>query len=160
MNLKKWVSFCILIGSLLVILLFYWKYIFLNFILFLIYFLHSFHYCPSPSTLRLLHIPHLLPTTPHLHMDAPTPHPTWPLNSLGPAVSWELGASSLNEHSPLLYVCWGASYQLLSVWWPSVWKISGVQINWDCCSSCRIALLLSLFQPALIQQQGSAASVH
>jgi hypothetical protein len=43
-------------------------------------------------------------------VDAPNPHPTWPLNSLGPPVSWGLGVSSLNEHrpgSPLLYVCWG-----------------------------------------------------
>jgi hypothetical protein len=36
--------------------------------------------------------------------------PTLPLNSLGPPVSWGLGASSLNEHrlgSPLMSVCWG-----------------------------------------------------
>jgi hypothetical protein len=49
---------------------------------------------------------------------------------------------------------------LLSVWWSSVWEISGVQINWDCWSSYRITLLLSFFLPSLIQQQGPAASVH
>jgi hypothetical protein len=49
---------------------------------------------------------------------------------------------------------------MLSVWWSSVWEISGVQINWDCWSSYRIAILLSFFQPSLIQQQRSAASVH
>jgi hypothetical protein len=123
-----------------------------------------FHSLP-PSTPHLLHIPHLLPTPPHLHMDAPSPHPTWPLNSLGPPVSWGLGASSLNIHrprSPLLYVCWGLhiSWCILSVWWSNVWEISGVQNNWDCWSSYRVALLLSFFQPSLIQQQGSAASVY
>jgi hypothetical protein len=34
---------------------------------------------PSPSTLQLLHILHLLSTPPHLHVDAPTPYPTWSL---------------------------------------------------------------------------------
>jgi hypothetical protein len=111
-----------------------------------------------------IHIQHLFPT-PCLHGDAPNPHPTWPLNSLGPAVSWGLGASSLNEHrhrSPLLYVCLGPhiSWCILSIWWSSVWGNSGVQINWHCWSSCRITLLISFFQPSLSQQQGSAGSVH
>ena len=83
---------------------------------------------PSPSTLWLFHIPYLLATSPHLHMDAPPPHSTWPLNFLGLRVHWGLGASSLNEHrpgSPLLYVCWGLhiSWYMLSVWWSSVLKI-------------------------------------
>jgi hypothetical protein len=112
---------------------------------------------PAPSTLWLLHIPHLLPTWPHLHLNTPKPHPTWPLNSLGTPVSWRLGASSLNEHRPgrpLLYVCWGPHIRccMLSVWWSNVCEISGIQINWDCWSSCRITLLLSFFQPSLIQQ--------
>jgi hypothetical protein len=38
-------------------------------------------------------------------MEAPTPHPIWPLNSLGPPVSWGLGASSLNEHRPKGLYC-------------------------------------------------------
>jgi hypothetical protein len=110
---------------------------------------------PQPA-LWLLHIPLLLPTTLCLHVDAPTPNPTWPLNSLGPPVSSGLGASSLNEHrtgSPLLYVCWGShiSWCMPSVWWSSVWEISGVQINWDCWSFYRITLLLSFLQPFLIQ---------
>ena len=111
---------------------------FLNLILFLIYFLQFiFHSLPpTPSPLYLLHIPCLLTTPLCLHVDIPNPHPTWPLNSLGPPVSWGLGASSLNEHrprSPLLYVCWGPhiNWCMLSVWWSSVWEISGVQINWD-----------------------------
>jgi hypothetical protein len=95
----------------------------------------------------------------------PQPHTTWPLNSLGPTVSWELGASFLNEHrpgSPLLYVYWGPhiSWCILPGWWSSVWEILGVQINWDCCSSYSIALLLSFFWNSLIQPQGSGAAVH
>jgi hypothetical protein len=132
----------------------------------LVYFLHSIFHSPSPppqSTLQPLHIPHLL-LTHCLHVDAPPP-PTWPLSSLWPPVPWGLGASSLNENRPrssLLYVCWGSHISLcmLSVWWSSVWEISGVQVSWDCWSSYKIALLLSFFQPSLIQQQGSVASVH
>jgi hypothetical protein len=55
----------------------------------------------------------------------------------------------------------GASYQLVyAVWWSSVWKILGVQINQDFWSSYRIALLLSFFQPSSTQPQRSAASVY
>jgi hypothetical protein len=77
-------------------------------------------------------------------------HTTWLLNSLGPPVSWGLGASSLNEHrpgSPLLCVL-VASYQLV---YPACLVVQclrdlGVHINWDCWSSYRVALLLSFFQ--------------
>jgi hypothetical protein len=138
--------------------------LFFNLILFVIHFLHSiFHSQP-------LHPPFNCSTShtsspPCLYINAPIPHPTWSSNSLGPPASWRLGGSSLNEHrpgSPLLYVCWGPhiSWCMLSVWWSSVWEILGVQINWDCWSSCRIALLLRFFQPSLTQQQGPAASVH
>jgi hypothetical protein len=83
---------------------------------------------PAPYTLWLFHIPYLLPT-PCLQVDVPTPNPIWTLNSLGPPVSWGLGASSLNEHRPgslLLYVCWRPhiSWYMLSVWWSSVWENS------------------------------------
>jgi hypothetical protein len=120
---------------------------------------------PPPPTLLLLHIPCLFPTQPCLHVDVPKPHPTWPLNSPGPPLSWGLGASSLNTHrpgSPLLYVCWEPHvfWCMLSVWWSSDWEVLGVQINWDCGSSYSINLLLSFFQPYLIQQQGSLVSVH
>jgi hypothetical protein len=120
----------------------------------LIYFLHFiFHSLrPPPSTLQLLHIPYLLPT-PCLHMDAPIYHPTWPLNALGPSVSWGLGASSLNEHRTsyqLVYTVFLVVQYLRDLWGP----------DWDCWSSYRIALLLSIFHPSLIQQLGSAASVH
>jgi hypothetical protein len=60
-------------------------------------------------------------------------------------------------------VCWRPHISwcsMLSVWWSSVWEISGVQINWDCWSSYRNHSSLQLFQPSLIQQQGSVASVH
>jgi hypothetical protein len=40
----------------------------------------------------------------------------------------------MNEHRPrilLLYACWGlcSSWCMLSVWWSSVWDITGVQIE-------------------------------
>jgi hypothetical protein len=106
-----------------------------------------------PSTLWLLHIPHILPILLCHHMDALTPHPTWALNFLGPPVFCRLGASSLKEFktkSQLLYVCSGPhiSWCVLSVWWSSVWEVSGVWINWDCWSSYRITLLLNFFQPS------------
>ena len=128
-------------------------------------FLQSIFHPLPPSTLWLLQIPHILSTQPCFHVDTPILRPTWHLNSLRPPVSWELGASSLNEHrpsSPLQYVSWGPhiSWCMLPVWWSSVWEISGVQISWDCWSSYRVTLLLSFSQPSLIQQQGSAFSVH
>jgi hypothetical protein len=63
----------------------------------------------------------------------PHPHPTWPLNTLGPPVSWGLGASSLNEQTwKSSTVCMlGASYQLVYAVCLVVqcFKISGIQIN-------------------------------
>jgi len=49
--------------------------------------------------------------------------------------------------SPLLCMCWGphVSWCMLPGWWPSVWEISGIQVNWDCWPSYRVALLLSSF---------------
>jgi hypothetical protein len=95
------------------------------------------------------------------------PHPpaTWPLKSLGPPVSWGLDASSLNEHRPgrpLVYICWRPhiSWCMLPVWWSSVWEISGIQINWDCWYSYRVALLLSFTQPLPNSTTGVSASVH
>ena len=100
------------------------------FLLFLIYFftLHIPFPGPHIHPLTVQHpTPPPLPTRPHLHVDAPIPHPIWPLNCLGPPVSWGLGASSLNEHKPgsaLLYVCWcpHISWCVLSVWLSSVWN--------------------------------------
>jgi hypothetical protein len=45
-------------------------------------------------------------------------------------------------------MCWGPhiSWCMLPGWWSSVWEISGVQLNWNCWSSYRVALLLSFFQ--------------
>jgi hypothetical protein len=76
----------------------------------LIYYLHFiYHSLPPPSTLQLLHIPHLLPIPPYLNGDPSTPTP--------PDIKLP-GASSLlrvrcnvsewtQNQSPLLYVCWG-----------------------------------------------------
>jgi hypothetical protein len=59
-------------------------------------------------------------------------------------------------------MCWGLhmSWCMLPVWWSSIREILKIQVNWDCWSSYRIPLHLGFFQPSLIQQQGSAASVH
>ena len=86
------------------------------FIFFSLIFLHArFYSCPCPPTncstshtsslLSCLHEDVALPSP-----NSTTPYPTWPLNSLGPLVSWRLSLSSLIEHSlcsPLLYMCWG-----------------------------------------------------
>ena len=81
----------------------------------------------------------------------PPPHPNRPLNSLGPPVSWGLGASSLTEPrpgNPLLYMCWGPhiTWYMLPDWWSSVWEILQVQVDWDCWSFYRVTFLLSFFQ--------------
>jgi hypothetical protein len=55
----------------------------------------------------------------------------------------------------------GASYQLLYAPLLVVRCLRDLGVpDWDCWSSYRIAPLLSFFQPSLIQQQVSAASVH
>jgi hypothetical protein len=74
----------------------------------------------------------------------PHPHSTWPLNTLGPPVSWGLGTSSLTEpiHSSLLlYMCVCGphiTWCMLPGWWSSVWQILGIQVNWDCWSSYKV----------------------
>ena len=48
------------------------------------------------------------------------PNPTRPRHSLGSPVPWGIGTSSLTEPrpgSPLLYICLGASYQLVFADW-------------------------------------------
>jgi hypothetical protein len=98
-------------------------------------------------------------------VDVPNTHSTWPLNSLGPPVSWGLGASSLNEHrpgSPLLYVCWGAyfSWCTLTFWWSNVWETSGSRLIETSGSPKGSPSSSASFSLSLIQQQGSAASVY
>jgi hypothetical protein len=92
-----------------------------------------------------------------------TPYHSRPVNSLEPPVSWGLYASSLTKtrpSNPLQYMCWGPHiiWCMLTGWWSSVWEISGVQVNWDFCSSYKVALLCFFSFPPI--QQGSAASVH
>jgi hypothetical protein len=113
----------------------------------LIYFLHSISHSPPLSTLWLLHIPYLLP---------PCLSPCGCPHSPPHLISKLPGASSLLRVRCIMSewtqtwksstVCvLGPSYQLVyAVWWSSVWEILGVQINRDCWSSYRIALLLSL----------------
>jgi hypothetical protein len=108
--------------------------------------------CPSWSTLRLFHIPFLLPdlclqedvTMPH-----PLPHQTSKFS--GASNLTGLGAPSLTKPrlgSPLLYMCWDPyiSWIILPVSWSSVWDISVIQANSDCWSSYRVTILLSFIQ--------------
>jgi hypothetical protein len=102
----------------------------------------------------------------------PTPVSTWIFQPPHHLTSKLPGTSSLlwvrciisewTQDKKSFTVCvLGVSYQLVySVWWSRDWEILKVHMNWDCWSSYRIALLLSFFHPSLIQQQGSAASVH
>jgi hypothetical protein len=78
---------------------------------------------------------------------------------MGPPVSWGLGASLSRPRSPLLYVCW-ASYQLEYAVCLVVQCLRNLRCrDGDCWSFYKITFL-SFFQPSLIQQQGSDASVH
>jgi hypothetical protein len=138
---------------------------FLFFVLYLFIYTPSFISLPHPrsncSTSHTSSLPSFInEDVPTIHL-----HPTRLLHSLGPPVSWGLGASFLTEpipSSPLLDMYWGShiSWCMLPGWWSSVWEIAGAQINWDFWSSYRASLLLSFFQPSLIQPQGPAASVH
>jgi hypothetical protein len=101
---------------------------------------------------------------PCLHVVVHTPHPTWPLNSLGPPISWRLVYHFLMNKTPRsCTVCVLGTYIsccMLPVWWSSVWEISGVQVNWCCWSSYMIAFSSASFSFSLIHQQRSAASFH
>jgi hypothetical protein len=91
--------------------------------------------------------------TPHtLYKNVSTPHlqTTRNLNSLELPFSWKLVASIQIEHRPsnsLLYVCWRPhiSWHILSPWLSRVLDILGEQVNWDCWSSYRAALLFTIF---------------
>jgi hypothetical protein len=109
----------------------------------------------------------LYPPTPTLH--SPTaPHPIPPPQTLSPRGWSHLphhltsklpGASSLlwvrciisewtqtQQSSAVCVLGPHISWCMVPVWWLSIRAISGVQINWGCWSSYRVALLLSLFQ--------------
>ena len=123
---------------------------------------------PAPRRLvhlpRLFHIPYLLPMP---QSPCGCPHYRPHLTSKLPGASRLLRVRCNNsewtkpKQSPSICVL-GASYQLVyaaSLVFQCL-RALRVQINWDCWSTYRVALLLSLFHPFLIQQQGSSASVH
>jgi hypothetical protein len=127
------------------------------------YFLHSVFHSPLLPPICPLTAPY--PTLlPLISTWMPPPHATSPLNSPGPPVSGWLCASSLNDHiprSPLLHVCWGLILAgVCCLFGGSVFFRSWIQINWDCWSSYRTALLLSFFQPSVTLQHGLAAYVR
>jgi hypothetical protein len=137
----------------------YFYFIFLHFI---------FH---SPVPIHTLIVPHPTPplhSTPSLR-GCSHPHPPLHLTSKLPGASRLLRVRCIiSEWTQILKsftVCMlggGAHtrWYMVSVWWSNVWEISRVQINWDFWSSYRLPHFLSFFQPSLIQQQGSVASVH
>ena len=89
---------------------------------------------------------------PCLYEDVSTLHFQPHLPSKLPGASKGLGTSSLIElrpQSPLLYISWGPHIRwcMLPGCWSSVWEILWVQVNWDCWSSYRFAILLSFFPP-------------
>lgn len=89
------------------------------------------------------------------------PQPTRLPHSLGPQISWGLGASSRTKSRPssyLLYMCWGPHiiWCMLPGWWLSVRDLGDT--GW-------LTLLVNLPTESpssffLIQPQGSPASVH
>jgi hypothetical protein len=85
-----------------------------------------------------------------VHIPSPPPHQTSTLPGASRLLG--LGIFYLIEPRPrssLLYMCVGPhiSWYMLPAWWSRVWEITGVQINWHCWLSYRVALLLSFFQP-------------
>jgi hypothetical protein len=98
-------------------------------------------------------------------LDVPNPHPTWSLNFLGPPSSLlRVRCIILNEHrpsSPLLHVCWGLHITLCMLFGGPVFERSGGSIlieNADPPTGSPTSS--ASFSLSLIQQQGSAASVH
>ena len=118
----------------------------------------------------MFHIPYLLPTpvsmrmSPHTHTHTHTrPHPTRPLNTLGPPVSWGLGAPSQLNPDPavLCCICIGG---LISA---GVYCLVGILVS-ERYRGSRLTAAPPTEQPSssassrfcLIQLQGPAAPVH
>ena len=97
------------------LLFFYFSFSFLHFILLFIFYTPHFIPCPSTSTLHLLHIPHLHPTPPRLHMDAPFwPHLTTKLPGTFSLLRVRCSISEWTQTWKSFTVCvLGVSYQLV-----------------------------------------------
>jgi hypothetical protein len=91
----------------------YISFSFLNLVLFIIHFLHSiFHSCPSPSSLRLLLIPHLLPTrppSPLIYISNIIPFPGFPSESPHPLSPHPAHQSTHSHFLALAFPYTGAS---------------------------------------------------
>jgi hypothetical protein len=110
---KRAISICIiLICSNYYVLMYILQYFMhLIFLFKLIYFLHSIFHSLPPSTLQLLHIPHLLSNHPVSTWMSPSSHPQV-LKSLGLPVSWGISEWTQTRKSSTVCVLW-ASYQLV-----------------------------------------------
>ena len=129
----------------LAILKFYYFYSLLPF------FLHSSCYSPSWSALPQFLIPFLLPSV-SKKMSTLLLHQASLLTGASSLSRIKLGTSSPTEDRPgsiLLYMYQGpwTSSCMLTVWWLSVWEISGVWVSWNCWSSYGVTLLLTFFHP-------------
>jgi hypothetical protein len=102
---------------------------------------NSIFYSPHPDPPFNCSTSHTFSPPHSLHVDVPTHYPTSSLNSLGPLVSWGLGASSLNEHRPsssLLYVCWGTHIS----WWYAAWLVGQCLRDLGCPHWLRLLVFL------------------
>jgi hypothetical protein len=63
-----------------------------------------------------------------------------------------LGTSSptARKGSSLLHMCWRprTSPCMLFSWWLRLWELWGVQVGWYCCSSYRVTISFSSFNPS------------
>jgi hypothetical protein len=112
-----------------------------------------------------LTVPHLIPP-PLSPQDYPhSPSPPYHISKLHGASSVLrvrcIFSDLVQNGQSLLYICWRPhiSWCMLLGWCSSIWEISGFQINWDCWSTYKVALLLSLFQFSPNSTRAVTASV-
>jgi hypothetical protein len=143
----------------------YLMFSFINFILFLIYF-YTPYSIPRPA-IHPLSAPYPTPPPdPNLfpgEWSHSPPHLTSKFPGASSLLKVRCIVSEWTQTQKSSTICaLGIAYQLVYAVCLVVHCLRdlGVQINWDYWPNYTIAILLSFFQPSLIQPQGSAASVH
>ena len=109
-----------------------------------LFFLIPLPICPSNVTHLISH--------PCLQEDVPT-HPPSPLTGASCLQRVRCILSHWSQTRKTSALCVGASYQLgYAAWYLfNGWKISEVQVSWDCWSSYRVSPLLNFFKPFLVE---------
>ena len=101
---------------------------------------------------------------PCLHVVVHNPHPTGPLNSLGPPISWRLVYHFLMNKTPRsCTVCVLGTYIsccMLPVWWSSNWEVSGSRLIETACLPTGLPSSSTSSSFSVIQPQGTPSSVH